>query len=471
MFAYRPVRHGWLPSAALNRPRKIFLAFLVATFLLGGGSRPDINSLALLRLLSFVAMGWAVLQIERDDIARIKIPLAILGAIATTALVQLVPLPPTIWGALPGRAPIAELDALMGFDIWRPLSLSPSATANALFSLGVPLAAILLFAVARDADLALAGFVGIGFLSAILGIVQLFGDPNGPLYFYEITNNGSAVGLFANRNHQAVFLGCCLLICIYLAKANRFADTPIRKGLLWLGAITLATGILINGSRAGLIVLALTAALAVAILVGGLRKTDPSRPNPGFSWPVRIALAIMALGLLGLFVISDRVPAIERLLERDPLEDLRALILPILIKMVRDFLPWGAGLGAFEYAFRMREPLEFLGPQYVNEAHNDWLQFVIEGGVMAIAILLSTMMAVLWRLVRLIKRTMVDDAKEPRAWLGLGLILILSLSSAVDYPLRVPSLMVLGIIALAVFFQPGLNGASKNQTGSITRRN
>src|SRR3546814_18783044 len=53
-------------------------------------------------------------------------------------------------------------------------------------------------------------------MSGGLGLAQVIGPRDGPLYLYEITNNGSAVGLFANRNHQAALLACLFpMLAVY----------------------------------------------------------------------------------------------------------------------------------------------------------------------------------------------------------------------------------------------------------------
>lgn len=108
----------------------------------------------------------------------------------------------------------------------------------------------------------------------------------------------------------------------------------------------------------------------------------------------------------------------------------------------------------------MQEPFELLGPRYINHAHNDWLQFVIEGGAAAALLMVAGAAFAIIRIVR-----MVGEDKEGKAtgeaWLGLGLLAVLGVASLVDYPLRVPSIMVLTIIALAMFAQPAISAASR----------
>ena len=435
-------------------------------FLAGGGSRSDIASLAPLRFVATLAVATALLYLGRQDYSRISVPLALLGALALIALAQLIPLPSEIWGALPEREAVANIDALVGLELWRPITLSPVKTANSLASLVVPLAALSWWALARDTDKVLLGFVAVGVLGALWGILQLFADPQSGLYFYEITNRGSATGFFANRNHHSVYLSCCVLISLYLVAQQHGRVSDWLRWTLIGASILMALAIIANISRAGLITLFLVMAMSVAAFtikrIGSRslsRRLSLARLLAG-----PVVLAAVAALVLALFFLAERSPALSRLFATDQGADLRTLIFPELLQMVLQFQPWGTGMGAFEYAFRMREPYDFLGPAYVNQAHNDWLQFQIEGGIAAIVL---TLIAAVFALLRTVRIARAAVAREPsgEAWLGLGLLVIVGTASMVDYPLRVPSIMTLSIIALAMFAHPALS-TDRRETGT-----
>ena len=48
------------------------------------------------------------------------------------------------------------------------------------------------------------------------------------LWFYRITNNGFPVGLFANRNHAAVFLAALLPLATAWALGQKMRGAPRR---------------------------------------------------------------------------------------------------------------------------------------------------------------------------------------------------------------------------------------------------
>ncbi len=60
--------------------------------------------------------------------------------------------------------------------------------------------------------------------------------------------------------------------------------------------------------------------------------------------------------------------------------------LPVLFEMAKSHFVLGAGFGSFEWLYKMWEPDHLLMTSYFNQAHNDPIQLIIEGGLPAIAI-------------------------------------------------------------------------------------
>ena len=116
--------------------------------------------------------------------------------------------------------------------------------------------------------------------------------------------------------------------------------------------------------------------------------------------------------------------------------------------MIRDFLPWGSGFGSFEPVNWIYEPDLLLMPLSMNQAHDDWLEIVVTGGVPAA---LVALLAVLAWAIRAAGIARAGMAKSSIAMPGLGLVilLLLGVASLSDYPLRVPSLASLMICAAA----------------------
>jgi O-antigen ligase len=431
----------------------LLAGLLVLVFALGGGSRHDIESLAWLRPLVFLAAAVGVLGLDRDKLRAYWLPFTLLAALAALMAVQLVPLPPSLWTQLPGREGIARLDVALGLaDLWRPLTISPVKTWNSLASLIVPFAVLVLYCQLterRQRDI-LVVLVVLAVVGACFGFLQLLAGTDSGLYLYSVTQKDAAVGLFANRNHHTVFMAAAMLIALHLALASGRPARGLLPVLCLAAAAVLVIAVVGNVSRGGLLSLGVALVLVPLVIVG--RGEGGAR-----TWLKAAGLALPVLGVFLLFAFSQRSPALARLLTDSATDDARARILPSLIEMARAHQPFGTGFGAFEYAYRIDEPAGLVVRNYFNNAHNDWLQVAIEGGVAGTLLLAAVLFAIAVRAVRLARfRSARGEPSLARAWLGFSVLAVLGFASLFDYPLRVPSIMAVATIALAMFNGPVL---------------
>ena len=111
------------------------------------------------------------------------------------------------------------------------------------------------------------------------------------------------------------------------------------------------------------------------------------------------------------------------------------------------YFPFGSGFGSFVRVFQIDEPDSVLLPTYVNHAHNDWLELFMTGGVPALLLVGLGVLAYCWRSFRvwIVPRGNADSLRFAR--LGSVVLLLYGLGSVGDYPLRVPSLMSVAMIA------------------------
>ena len=442
-----------MPRSIQNSyPLGVAVFFLAAVFLMGGGARADIQSLVILRPLVVICLGVALWGVTKEQLAAMRVPLLLGAMLPLLMILQLIPLPPAVWTILPGRDLFAQAAVLTGIEQpWRPISLVPYRTWNSLFACLVPLTALLLIArLSREQRFTLLPvLIGLGLVSGLLGLAQAVGSPEARLYFYEITNNGSAVGLFANRNHQAALLACLFpMLAVYASIDEQSPERWRLKALLWAGAaLFILPLLLVTGSRAGL-VLGLIALLAAALLYRRPRHYVPRR-RWRHRFNVRYAVGAGAILLLGgITAVFSRAKAIERLLMKDETEELRIQLLEPIWKMIQTYFPFGIGFGAFPDIFKVHEPFHLLATAYVNHAHNDLLEFVLEGGLPAAIILFVGVMVWVVGVARL--RAAEGDIGRSVLFgrLGAAIIIILAAASIVDYPLRVPSISVVFVIAM-----------------------
>ncbi len=452
-------RPAWLKNVgnALISERTRFVVlgcFMLLVALTGGSSRPDIPALILLRPAAVLFAVYALLVASRDDLHDVRGPLLFILTLGSLALLQLVPLPATIWSSLPNRGPIAELSALTGNEgMARPLSLDPNRTWNTLFAWFTPLAAVCLAAIQapRYRDKVVPALMLVAFLSAMLGLLQAIGG-NG-LHFYAITHRDFPVGLFANKNHQAVMLLWLMLAACWMTTtidSRRFSASVVIGSALGL-ILVLFPLLILAGSRAALLLAPCTLILCAWLLfrapaAQAIKKRAGKRARLLVGGAL-VALAAPLLFVFAVLAVSGRKTALSRLFELDAAGDLRWQYTPVILRMVRDFMPLGSGFGSFEKVFNIYEPENMLSAYYMNQAHNDVLQVAIEGGAPVLAILVAASVWWLYRCWRL-WRSALPGGRAHAAFFAGSLLLWLG-ASVVDYPLRTP-LAAMVVAALTV---------------------
>lgn len=421
-------------------------------FLLGGGARADIQSLLILRPLAVLACGFGLWTLRLNHVTEFRFIFAFAGAVFALVVLHLVPLPPAIWGSLPGRELLVEADRLAGLGpVWRPISIIPSATWNVFYSLFVPLAVLLIGVQvsAEDRQRLLPFFLGLGVVSGILGLLQVVGSTDSPFYMYRITNNGSAVGLFSNRNHQAIFLATMFpMLAVFASTAARTIEQSRFR--LWSSiavTVVLIPLLLVTGSRAGLIIG--LAGLASAALL--YRKVTLDVPAKRKVARFNLAYVLGAAGVLGLgllTVLLARAEAFERLMASNQTQDLRFAIWGPVVQMAINYFPFGSGIGSFVEVYQINEPLKLLSPRYVNHVHNDFIEVFFTGGLLAICLVGVALLALGRMSYEAWFRQAPKSHSTLHARLGSIILTLLTISSVADYPLRVPSIMAFASIAV-----------------------
>ena len=385
-------------------------------------------------------------------------------------LVHLVPLPPALWHALPGRELVADIDARVGLAaIWRPISLAPQETRNALFSLFVPLAILLGGAGLERPRLErlLPVVVAIGLVSGLLGLLQLTGPSTGPLYLYRHTNYGAATGLFANRNHQAMFLASLfpMLAALVTARARHEHALRDRYGALAAGFFLIPL-LLITGSRAGIVVGVLgLASVPLLLRLDGTpvsaRASAPGRRRLRSAAIPVAAGVVLVVALAALTIGLSRAEAIDRLFAVGSEEELRFKVWPVIAAAIHTYMPIGSGVGSFAPVFQIVEPDRILRPTYLNHAHNEVLEVLLTTGLPGATLMLAALIGwtiTAWRAVR----APIDEEGVLFARLGVIVIGLLAVGSIGDYPMRTPFLAALVALAALWSGRLGLGSAKRH---------
>lgn len=437
-------RHRHLPAVRVDE--WLLPIFMLLLFAIGGGSRADTLSLVVLRPLAVVFAGLAIARAPMATFIRHRFILGTIVASAGLVALHLIPLPFGVWSALPGRELLVAAGAIDGAgQRWRPLTMVPYAGWNALFSFVVPFAAYCCWCVTpadRRRDL-LALLICVGLASAALGALQITTQQ---FYLYRLTTIGSPVGLFANRNHQAVFLTLLIPMMAVYASLAKDDATAKRRGIATIAIGLLLTPILlVIGSRAGLLAGIIAAISAIFLYRAPQRAAPRGKKQP--PWAMWMLVAAFAIVLAIITVVLARAEALTRLLQTGGTGEVRAENWKTVFAMIGNYLPLGSGAGSFVEVFQIHEPLSQITYTYFNHAHNEPMEIALTLGIPGIALLVLSIGAWLRASVALWRAGKVHDWQVTFGQLGSTIILILGLASLVDYPLRTPSLAALATVA------------------------
>lgn len=401
--------------------KSTLISAVVLTFaagLLGGASRDARTALIVVELLSLPVGAMALRDLFRHGVpARIGWALGCIVAVLAIPILQSIPLPAELWLKAPGLAPRFSALTAAGAGLgWRPLSLDPAATFAAIPALFPPITMFLVTSSLgiRERGAVVVGWIMVALSGLVLGLAQITQQDGGWAYPYAVTNTGSLVGWFANRNHEAAIL---------LALIPPAAVLAIGRGWTrWIGGGFLLMAVVAIGvvkSRAGIIVLAPVIVLTAVIL---LRRWKEVRRR----WAIAAAAAVAVVAILAVAL----TPILDRFgPDTDP--EFRYRAWPLIWREAFHHLPFGSGVGSFDRVYRAVEPLSFVTPKFFNHAHNDGLELWLEAGWMGVA----TLVAIVAWFLRAVTRAWSAAGSSTERAAGVG-VLALAAMSWVDYPLR-----------------------------------
>ena len=416
------------------------ILLLILTCLTGGNGSDFFDFIAELvaTILLFIVLASPNVSGYRNGLA-LK---GLLLLICAVPLAQLAPLPISIWRTLPGHDVAYEIQAqAVALGGYHAVSLDPAMTRLTALRL-LPAIAIFLSALRADArERRLLGLIAVSLiiLSALIGVIQF---STGALYLYPTPHEGSSVGIFVNRNHEADSL---LVGMLLIAGLGRERTLPAAALALFTALIMfLALCVVTTSSRMGTALMPFTAFASLTLLLG--------RRNQWRYWFAGLAAALVAASALLLLDNSVIEHTMGRFAGSD--EDSRYGFWTDAMVAIRRYWPVGAGIGTFIPIYATVENLDNVTSAYVNHAHNEYLELALEAGLAGL-ILIAGYVAILLASVRRI----LGSTDWPMRTAGLCIILVLLAHSAVDYPLRTLSLSALFGLANAMLV--GCGGKSR----------
>ncbi len=432
-------------NLAADRAASIAATLLVLSLVLGGGGSPaPLLEIAVQGCVALAAL--ALLAFAPAAVGRVpRAGWMIAGLVLIIPVIQLIPMPPSWWQALPGRdAQVAALELTGSADGWRSLSLSPSRTLASLLAAGSAVFCLILTTALdqRGRHRLIAAIAGTGLLTVLVGGAQLSGGPDS-LFRHFDPNEIFLTGFQANHNSTADLLLIAMLAMA--AWVRRWLDRgAVRPTQLQLaGGVLLADGLMIvalvlAGSRAGIALLPVVLVFQYLILL----------PDARINWA---KAGLSALGAAGIAVAAyfalRHNRAIAAIAGRfDFTGEFRPELWRDSAYALAQYWPAGSGQGTFVPVMMAVERLEVVDPTLPNRAHNDYLELLIGAGLpgaVVFAALLALVLRAIWQALR-----QPPAGSRSQTLFACGSLIVLALHSLVDYPLR--SMALAAVAATAV---------------------
>ncbi|HMD19020.1 MAG TPA: O-antigen ligase family protein [Alloacidobacterium sp.] len=271
--------------------------------------------------------------------------------------------------------------------------------------------------------------VGYGFLLALFAIVQQF-TSNGKIYWVISNRHGGWIyGPYVNHAHYAGLMEMLIPFPVVFAIAGR-AGKPGRAFFLF-AAVVMCSTVFLSQSLGGMIALAAELGVLFLILFRNRRSA------------MREILVIVALCIaLVVWLVWLHPPGLVERLARllNPIADAgatgRVAIVKDSLKMLweRPILGWGLGTFPIVYpSFR-----SFYTNLWVNEAHNDFVQTLVETGIVGFTFAIAFVALLCREGIRNLKhwRTDTQASVVLAAFIGcIGLMV----HGFVDFNLQIPA--------------------------------
>jgi O-antigen ligase len=421
----------------------ILVAAYIFLCIVLGGSAQDIWGNLALQLLGVALIAWAAVHSPAQGTeGRPRALYWLLLASVVVVVLQLVPLPPSLWTNLPGREGLSA-----GFDLLGekkpPLSISESPF-DSVMTLFAAIPAIAVFCATerlRPSPRVLAIVTIAGTLLAItVGALQVAGGPDSWAYFYPITNIG-AVGFFANQNHMATLLLVSIPFTMALIYSSVRERGSSKFGMHWTGVVILLLllfGVALNGSLAAY-------ALVVPVLLASLALGPAGVRWRRFAIPVAViavaaAVAVMISAPMGQ---SGDDPETSRSVAS------RLEVWRTTTTAIAESFPVGTGLGSFDQVYRQQENPLAVTQNYVNHAHNEYLELVLELGLAGVLLIAGFLLW--WALTT--ARIWRSHLSTPFAKASTIVTAAVLTHSIVDFPIRTGAISAIFAAALAFMTQ------------------
>jgi len=294
-------------------------------------------------------------------------------------------------------------------------------------------------------------FFGAGY--AFFALVQEL-TANGKIFWVHSPHfHGSIYGSYVNHDHYAGLMEMLVPLPFVVSMGHLLEGE--KRVFVAFCAVLMASTIFLSSSRGGMLAFVLEMVLFAALTLG-------KRRSP------RIALGLTALCvlILALLIFLGKGQVLGRLGDLSP--GIRLNITKDSLRMFSQRPIWGWGLGTFPTVYPSFR--SFYTNLFVNEAHNDYAQLLVETGLLGFALML-------WFVISLYRHGLPTSRRWEFKWDGaVSLAALLGCTgilfhSFVDFNLQIPAnaamfYMLCGLAAsgpLAELSKSPRSGAIRNE--------
>ncbi len=467
----------------MTRKFEIILALIpVGSSLAFGGVQPIGYSLA--EIFIFLTVILFLWDQKRHGQINLSVPAWPLVFVFWIGL-QIIPLPLSLLSKIsPANRLAATWLAANQGSSWGTLSIYPVATLLGFFKvlayLGVFVLAIQLFDSGRRKSFLVLALISLGCFEAGYGIIQHLLSWNNIFGVTDPYDLWVALGTYINRNHFAglieltfPFAFASAFYTYELWSGPRHLPNTARSSsgsegsigfrtvfYLFL-AVMMVVSVILSVSRGGILSVSFALIVLSALTLLKVRRR---------SWGLVIAgIATLAVGFslwIGIGTVLHRFADMKR--SEYLSASRRTMIWTDALQVVKKNPVLGTGLGTFEEAYRPFQTQ--LVNLHVDHAHNDYLEFACETGLIGFSVLF---LPIFYLLVRMVI-SFLKDHRRYRSAILLGCIgstLGLLVHSMTDFNLQIPAnamifAMILGIGYKAACLEPQREARGNHTTVS-----
>lgn len=325
-------------------------------------------------------------------------------------LFQICPLPPFIVAWLsPGAFQIHNTNNLLtDQNSWMSLSVNHKATLSEFFRYGTyVMYYVLTVQLLKRKEMLRATVFTITIFGGILAfssILQFYLTEDMALWFRHSPVNSIVVGPYANHNHYAGLMELIfpVVLGLFLFYRPRIGNTSLIKGiaeifnqekanihiLFGAAALLVITSIFVSLSRGAMI----SSCFSLVLFTFFLLKRKISKGNTTLLIGV-IMLTALSIGWFGWDQIFERFARLKNAQgviyesRLDFWEDTRSII--------NNYKLTGSGMGTFPHIYPLHR--SFKSDRFLSHAHNDYLELLAEGGLIAFLLAASFLLTLFYK--------------------------------------------------------------------------